>query len=35
MNEIDEIRRRMAQIRHEIADMRILLDNDTRFVSQF
>jgi phenylalanyl-tRNA synthetase alpha chain len=26
---------RIAQIRHEIADMRILLDNDTRFVTQF
>jgi phenylalanyl-tRNA synthetase alpha chain len=26
---------RLAQMRHEIADMRILLDNDTRFVSQF
>jgi phenylalanyl-tRNA synthetase alpha chain len=26
---------RIAQIRHEIADMRILLDNDVRFVQQF
>jgi len=26
---------RLAQMRHEIADMRILLDNDIRFVSQF
>jgi phenylalanyl-tRNA synthetase alpha chain len=26
---------RLAQMRHEIADMRILLDNDVRFVSQF
>jgi phenylalanyl-tRNA synthetase alpha chain len=26
---------RIAQIRHEIADMRILLDNDARFVKQF
>ena len=26
---------RLAQMRHEIADMRILLDNDIRFTSQF
>lgn len=26
---------RCAQIRHSIADMRVLLDNDTRFISQF
>ncbi len=26
---------RLAQMRHAIADMRILLDNDTRFVQQF
>jgi phenylalanyl-tRNA synthetase alpha chain len=26
---------RLAQMRHSIADMRILLDNDIRFVSQF
>ncbi|HVM07153.1 MAG TPA: phenylalanine--tRNA ligase subunit alpha [Acidimicrobiales bacterium] len=26
---------RLAQMRHEIADMRILLDNDLRFTSQF
>jgi phenylalanyl-tRNA synthetase alpha chain len=26
---------RCAQVRHEIADMRVLLDNDLRFISQF
>ena len=26
---------RLAQMRHEIADMRVLLDNDLRFVTQF
>jgi phenylalanyl-tRNA synthetase alpha chain len=26
---------RLAQMRHSIADMRILLDNDIRFVNQF
>ncbi|MDQ1418628.1 MAG: phenylalanyl-tRNA synthetase alpha chain, partial [Acidimicrobiaceae bacterium] len=26
---------RLAQVRHGIEDMRILLDNDLRFISQF
>ena len=26
---------RLAQMRHEIADMRVLADNDLRFIGQF